>query len=64
MGFFTLSLFLDLTGDILIRSFFSTNDWEEITESFKRDVALIESDIPNVVIYFFNEVEKVSIIAF
>ncbi|CAG8622451.1 6607_t:CDS:2 [Ambispora leptoticha] len=49
---------LDLTEDTLIRSLFSANDWEEITESFGRDVILIESDIPDVEIYFFNEVEK------
>ncbi|PKK73342.1 hypothetical protein RhiirC2_776160 [Rhizophagus irregularis] len=32
--------------------------WEEIT--VKRDVTLIESDIPDIVIYFFNEVEKIT----
>ncbi|CAG8442808.1 21080_t:CDS:10 [Rhizophagus irregularis] len=31
---------------------------EEIT--VKRDVTLIESDIPDIVIYFFNEVEKIT----
>ena len=62
-GIFTHSLaywnILDLTEDGLIRSFFSKNDWEEITESFEREVTLIESDIPDVVTFFFNEVEKV-----
>ncbi|CAG8650676.1 12011_t:CDS:2, partial [Funneliformis mosseae] len=51
---------LDLTEDGLIRSFFSKNDWEEITESFEREVTLIESDIPDVVTFFFNEVEKIT----
>ncbi|RIA80406.1 hypothetical protein C1645_866873 [Glomus cerebriforme] len=51
---------LDLTEDSLIRSFFSKNDWEEITESFEREVTLIESDIPDVVTFFFNEVEKIT----
>lgn len=63
MGFFARSLaywnILDLTEDGLIRSFFSKNDWQEITESFEKEVTLIESDIPDVVTYFFNEVEKV-----
>lgn len=63
MGFFTRSLaywnILDLTEDSLIRSFFSKNDWEEITESFEREVTLITSNIPDVVALFFNEVEKV-----
>ena len=64
MGFFTYSLaywnILDLTENTLIRSFFSTNDWKEIIEIFKRDVTLIKSDILDVIIYFFNEVEKVN----
>ncbi|CAB4400593.1 unnamed protein product [Rhizophagus irregularis] len=51
---------LDLTEDGLIRSFFSKNDWQEITESFEKEVTLIESDIPDVVTYFFNEVEKIT----
>ncbi|CAJ0767078.1 6889_t:CDS:10 [Entrophospora sp. SA101] len=42
----------------LIKSFFSKEDWDEINESFKRDVKLIESNIPNIVEYFFDEVEK------
>lgn len=50
---------IDLTEDSLIKSIFSTNDWEEMTESFKRDVKLIESDIPDAAIYFFDELEKV-----
>ena len=61
--FFTCSLaywnILDLTEDTLIRPLFSANDWEEITKSFERDVTLIESDIPDVIVFFFNEVEKV-----
>ncbi|CAG8633419.1 10031_t:CDS:10, partial [Diversispora eburnea] len=51
---------LDLTEDTQIKSFFSTDDWEEINESFKNDVKLDESDIPNVVEYFFDEVEKIT----
>ncbi|CAG8718338.1 4246_t:CDS:2, partial [Acaulospora morrowiae] len=51
---------LDLTDDILIGSLFSENDWEEITESFEKDVTLIESDIPDAAIYFFDEVEKIT----
>ena len=61
--FFSYSLaywnILDLTEDSLIKSFFSTEDWKEITESFEEDVKLVESDISGVAIYFFNEVEKV-----
>ncbi|CAG8620088.1 11299_t:CDS:10, partial [Ambispora gerdemannii] len=49
---------LDLTEDTQIKPFFSTDDWEEINESFKKEVKLVESDIPNVVEYFFDEVEK------
>ncbi|CAG8612045.1 18201_t:CDS:2, partial [Acaulospora morrowiae] len=41
---------IDLTEDSMIKHFFSVDDWEEITESFKNDVTLIESDIPDVVI--------------
>jgi hypothetical protein len=63
MGFFAHSLaywnILDFTEDGLIRSFFSKNDWQEITESFEKKVTLIKSDIPDIVTYFFNEVEKV-----
>ncbi|CAG8617776.1 8595_t:CDS:2, partial [Diversispora eburnea] len=51
---------LDLTEDTQIKSLFSTDDWEEINESFKKDVKLDESDIPNVVEYFFDEVEKIT----
>ncbi|CAG8640526.1 3494_t:CDS:2, partial [Diversispora eburnea] len=51
---------LDLTEDTQIKPFFSTDDWEEINESFKKEVKLVESDIPDVVEYFFDEVEKVS----
>ncbi|CAG8631288.1 7448_t:CDS:10, partial [Ambispora leptoticha] len=51
---------LDLTEDTPIKPFFSTEDWEEINESFKKEVKLVESDIPDVVEYFFDEVEKVS----
>ncbi|CAG8641629.1 886_t:CDS:2, partial [Paraglomus occultum] len=51
---------LDLTEDTLIRPLFTANDWEEITESFEREVTLIESDIPDVMIHFFNEVEKIT----
>nr|CAG8434309.1 6985_t:CDS:10 [Entrophospora candida] len=51
---------LDLTEDTKIKPFFSTDDWEEINESFKKEVKLVESDIPDVVEYFFDEVEKVS----
>ncbi|CAI2181732.1 18928_t:CDS:2, partial [Funneliformis geosporum] len=51
---------LDLTEDSLIKSFFSTDDWKEITESFEKDVKLVESDIPDVAMYFFNEVEKIT----
>ncbi|CAG8530336.1 6305_t:CDS:2, partial [Acaulospora colombiana] len=36
------------------------DDWEEINESFKKEVKLVQSDIPDVVEYFFDEVEKVS----
>ncbi|CAG8641636.1 1775_t:CDS:10 [Paraglomus brasilianum] len=51
---------LDLTEDTQIKPFFSADDWEEINESFKKEVKLVESDIPDVVEYFFDEVEKVS----
>ncbi|RGB28624.1 hypothetical protein C1646_673094 [Rhizophagus diaphanus] len=37
-------------------------DWNEITKSFEDDVKLFESDVPDVpdvTMYFFNEVEKV-----
>nr|CAG8666331.1 3735_t:CDS:10 [Entrophospora candida] len=50
---------LDLTEDTQIKFCFSTDDWEEINESFKKEVKLVESDIPDVVEYFFDEVEKV-----
>lgn len=42
-----------------MRSLFSTDDWEEIIQSFQSDVKLVESDVPDAVIYFFDEVEKV-----
>ncbi|PKY18980.1 hypothetical protein RhiirB3_120407 [Rhizophagus irregularis] len=41
---------LDLTEDSLIKSFFSTEDWNEITKSFEDDVKLFESDVPDVAI--------------
>ncbi|CAH1768223.1 7765_t:CDS:2, partial [Entrophospora sp. SA101] len=49
---------LDLTEDILIKSFFSKEDWDEINESFKRDVKLVESNMLNIVEYFFDEVKE------
>ncbi|CAB4480443.1 unnamed protein product [Rhizophagus irregularis] len=39
---------LDLTEDSLIKSFFSTEDWNEITKSFEDDVKLFESDVPDI----------------
>jgi len=49
-----------IIGECDCRSFFSTNDWSEIIESFAVDVKLNESDLPCVVQYFFDEVEKVA----
>ncbi|CAG8454521.1 3461_t:CDS:10 [Cetraspora pellucida] len=49
---------LDLTDNTQIKSLFSTNDWEEMVESFNNEVKLIESDFLDVVEYFFHEVEK------
>ncbi|CAG8671915.1 6494_t:CDS:2, partial [Acaulospora colombiana] len=49
---------LDLTENTQIKSLFSTNDWEEMVESFNNEVKLIESDFLDVVEYFFDEVEK------
>ncbi|CAG8478072.1 20299_t:CDS:2 [Cetraspora pellucida] len=36
---------LELTKDTQINHFFSTDDWEEINKSFKKEVKLVESDI-------------------
>ncbi|CAG8662868.1 9063_t:CDS:2, partial [Paraglomus brasilianum] len=51
---------LDLTENTQIKSLFSTNDWEEMVESFNNEVKLIESDFLDVVEYFFDEVEKIT----
>ena len=62
--FFTYSLaywnILDLTENTQMKSLFSTNDWEEMVESFNNEIKLIESNFLDVVEYFFDEVEKVS----
>ncbi|CAG8623835.1 16720_t:CDS:10 [Gigaspora rosea] len=51
---------LDLTEDSQIKSLFSTEDWEEMLKSFNNEVKLIESDLLDVVEYFFDEVEKIT----
>ncbi|CAG8438116.1 6721_t:CDS:10 [Acaulospora morrowiae] len=51
---------LDLTENTQMKSLFSTNDWEEMVESFNNEVKLIESDLLDVVEYFFDEVEKIT----
>ncbi|CAG8835269.1 36001_t:CDS:10, partial [Gigaspora margarita] len=51
---------LDLTENSQIKSLFSTNDWEEMIESFNNEVKLIESDLFDVIEYFFDEVEKIT----
>ncbi|CAG8657036.1 14875_t:CDS:10, partial [Funneliformis mosseae] len=51
---------LDLSDDSQVKSLFSKNDWEEMIGSFSNEVKLVESDISDVVVYFFDEVEKVT----
>ncbi|CAG8735184.1 12954_t:CDS:10, partial [Rhizophagus irregularis] len=51
---------LDLTEDTQIKSLFSTNDWEEMVESFNNEVKLVESDFLDVVEYFFDEVGQIT----
>ncbi|CAG8601527.1 1821_t:CDS:10 [Ambispora leptoticha] len=51
---------LDLTENTQMKSLFSTNDWEEMVESFNNEVKLIESNFLDVVEYFFDEVEKIT----
>jgi hypothetical protein len=51
---------LDLTDDNPEpRALFSVEDWNDIVRDFQRDIRLVQSDIPDVVIQFFDEIEKV-----
>ncbi|CAG8505740.1 7459_t:CDS:10 [Paraglomus brasilianum] len=51
---------LDLTGDnSAIRCLFSTEDWTEMLSSFEQEVQLVESEISDGTLYFFDELEKV-----
>lgn len=52
---------LDLTEEnAQIRSLFSMDDWNEIIESFNNEVRLVDSDVPDAVMHFFDEIERIT----